>query len=96
MSNHEIIATLRNEKPYLRQHFGVEEIGIFGSFARGEEKADSDIDIIVSLSLPDYSNFAGLLIYLEKRLNHKIDLVRKGGHLSQKFMRIALKDAVYA
>ncbi|HEV7229891.1 MAG TPA: hypothetical protein VGO45_01100 [Bacteroidia bacterium] len=37
MSKREIIATLRSEKPYLRQHFGVEEIGVFGSHARGEE-----------------------------------------------------------
>ena len=50
--------------------------GIFGSYARGEEKKNSDIDILIEptkdMSLLDLS---GLKIELEKTLNKKVDLV---------------------
>lgn len=42
------ISSIREE---LTERFTVKRIGIFGSFARGEEKAESDIDIIVELGL---------------------------------------------
>ncbi len=44
-----IIAILRDKMPYLREHYNVSEIGLFGSYVRGEADDKSDIDIIVSL-----------------------------------------------
>ena len=43
---------LRNLKPILLDKYEVERIGYFGSYARGEQKDDSDIDIIVEFSRP--------------------------------------------
>jgi hypothetical protein len=82
MTGKEIIEELRKEKPNLQQQFGVEEIGVFGSYARGDMDEESDIDIIVSLKKADYSLLAGLYIYLENLFNRKIDLIRKGKHLT--------------
>jgi hypothetical protein len=95
MNKQSIIASIQAEKSYLQQHFGVEEIALFGSYARGEEKADSDIDILVSTKTPSYSLLMGLYVYLEKKLNTKIDLTRKGPHVSERFLNNIHKDLIY-
>ena len=58
----------------------IEKAWVFGSFSRGEEKPDSDIDIIVLLSPKSGLGlqFFGMIIDLEKRLNRKVDLVVEG------------------
>jgi len=43
----DILKILTEQKQYLVQNFGVEEIALFGSYARGEENEESDIDILV-------------------------------------------------
>jgi len=45
-----IFSQLEKAQPGLCADFGVERIGIFGSFARGEEKRTSDIDVLVELA----------------------------------------------
>ena len=59
----------------LKKH-GVKRAGLFGSYVRGEEKIDSDIDILVEvkkdLSLLD---FVGIKLEIEDKLHHKVDLV---------------------
>lgn len=59
----------------LRQH-GVLRAGIFGSYARGQQKKDSDVDILVKtkkgISLYD---FVGIKIAAEEVLGKKVDLV---------------------
>jgi predicted nucleotidyltransferase len=95
MNKQAIIESIAAEKPYLRKHFGVEEIALFGSYARGEENADSDIDILVSINKPSYSLLMGLYTYLENRLNKKVDLLRKGPHVSERFLKHINNDLIY-
>ena len=45
----EILQTLKRHKEELYKKYGVEEIGLFGSFARGEETDKSDIDILCGI-----------------------------------------------
>ena len=63
--------------------YGVEEIGVFGSFARGDQNAESDIDISVELNHDKVPvglfEFAGMQFYLEDLLGRKVDLVTKTG-----------------
>jgi len=67
----------------LRDYFKskpVDKVWVFGSFSRGEEREDSDIDIIISL-LPDANmglGYYGMICDLEDRLNRPVDLVREG------------------
>ena len=42
-----VIALLRQHETILHELFGIERIGIFGSFVRGEERPDSDVDVFV-------------------------------------------------
>jgi hypothetical protein len=44
----DVLVLLRQHEPELKGRFGVAKIGIFGSFARGEERPDSDVDILAT------------------------------------------------
>lgn len=59
--------------------FGVEKIGLFGSFLRGEASADSDIDLLVEItkSRKTLRNFLALTYYLEEIFGRRVDLVTK-------------------
>ena len=76
----QIKSTLAEHKEELRQKYKIKEIGIFGSYVRGEQKKQSDIDILVEfeetadLSLLD---FIGIENYLSDVLGIKVDLVEK-------------------
>jgi predicted nucleotidyltransferase len=71
------LALLRQHEPELKQKFGVAKIGIFGSFARGEERPDSDVDVLVSFQVgkKTFDNFMGTRFYLEDLFKRKVDLV---------------------
>ena len=47
MSRDDVLATLKKFKKEQGERFGLLEMGIFGSFSRGEETANSDIDIFI-------------------------------------------------
>jgi len=76
----EIREVLKEYKEGLRQKYKIKELGIFGSYVRGEQKETSDMDILVefeedaNLSLLD---FVGLEIELSDLLGVKVDLVEK-------------------
>ena len=75
MNRNEIIKFLREHKTEFSDRFGVTQLGLAGSVARGEDTSDSDIDIIVSLDSPNtFRSFFGLLHFLQDSLPHKIDL----------------------
>ena len=84
----EIKKSLGLLKPKLADEFAVEQIGIFGSYARNEQTADSDIDVLVDFSRPVGFEFFRLQRFLEKQLGHKIDLATRA-MLKQK-----LKDSI--
>ena len=53
----------------------LEKAGIFGSYARGEEKKNSDVDIVVKInSESGFSNLIKLKLDLEKKIKKKVDL----------------------
>ena len=91
----EIQEILRQKKPILRERFKVKEIGIFGSFVRGEEKDTSDLDILVELERPvGLIKFVGLQNYLSDELGEKVDLVTKSA-LKPRIKKNILSEVVY-
>jgi predicted nucleotidyltransferase len=55
---------------------GADFVGLFGSFARGEERLDSDIDILVHFTNPiSLFDHAGIVLDLEEKIGRRIDLV---------------------
>jgi uncharacterized protein len=91
----EILNLLRQDKVFIQKSFGVESLALFGSFARNEQRLDSDIDFLVRLKEPKASSLVRLVGYLEKKLNHKVDVVREGPHLSTRFLDFVKKDLTY-
>ena len=63
----------------IKNRFGVRKIGVFGSYAKGTQARDSDIDILVEFNEPTFDHFMELAFYLEKLLGKKIDLVTTKG-----------------
>ena len=71
----EIIDFLSSNKEYMHQEFGVDKIGLFGSYSRNEATSDSDIDIAVEInSKNNFRSFFSLKYYLEKAFHNCVDL----------------------
>jgi len=73
----EIENILKKYRSYLKDNYYVERIGLFGSFSRGEQTPESDIDIIVEFNGSVGWKFFTLKDFLENILGKKIDLVTK-------------------
>jgi len=93
----EIKAILKEHKKDVVLKYRVIEIGIFGSFVRGEQRRHSDVDILVEFNqrnIPGLLKFIEMERYLEKLLSKKVDLVRKGG-IRPELRKVILKEVVY-
>jgi len=65
-------------KPSIKERFKVKTIGIFGSYIKGEEKEESDLDILVEFVVPiSLLKFVELENYLSDSLGVRVDLVMK-------------------
>ncbi len=91
----EIEETLKRLKPFLREKFKVKEIGIFGSYVRGEESEESDVDILVEFYEPIGWEFIDFKEFLEGILGKGVDLVTVRALKPQLRDKI-LKEVVYA
>ena len=70
----DISRTLHDHLEELRRIYGVAEIGVFGSFVRGEQLENSDVDILVEFSRPvGFVAFMRLEAHLQKLLRRKVD-----------------------
>lgn len=70
----QILRTLKKHDEVLKQ-YSVKRIGLFGSYARGDQTAKSDIDFLVEFDRPTYDNFYGLSVYLEKLFGRKVEVL---------------------
>ena len=90
-----ILLILKNNKSSL-EDLRVEEIGIFGSYAKDEAKEKSDIDVFTKLSKTDYRTILNVLLFLENKLPAKIDLIYSGPHLPASFLKTLEREVIYA
>lgn len=96
MTQEDILAEIRADLQILRENFGVNRIGLFGSYAKEQDSLESDVDFLVDLNPPYAKHYFSLLFFLEKKFEKKIDLVRRGKHLSTKFIRHIENEIIYA
>ncbi len=70
---------LRDTIVPILEPYGVQRVALFGSFVRGEESLESDIDLLVKFKKPiGLLNLVGVELELSERLNRKVDLVTEG------------------
>ncbi len=75
MTKIELLSKLQQVQGELKNKFGIEKIGLFGSYARDEANEDSDIDIaIMSVEKKDYFMRIEAKYYLEELLQKKVDI----------------------
>lgn len=93
----DIISLLRKHESIIRERFGVATIGIFGSFARGEERPDSDVDVLVTFRKGEetFNNYMDCKFYFEDLFGRKVDLVMKDA-LKKRLKPHILDEVVYA
>lgn len=76
----EILATLLAHRQDMTTRFGVRSLSLFGSVARDEARADSDVDVLVEFDGPTtFDRHMGLLVYLEDLLRCRVDVVTATG-----------------
>ncbi len=75
MDNREIITKLLDYKLLVSKHFDVDKLVLFGSYAKGTQRADSDIDvaIIVNSISQDFFTYAPLLWKLRREIDDRIE-----------------------
>ena len=91
----DILLKLKEHKEILLKRFCVKEIGVFGSYARGTAKPESDIDFFVVFDEKSLDNITGLWIYLEEIFDKNIDLVHHHKRFRESLKREIQKDIVY-
>ena len=84
-----VLNTISSVMKDLQKNYKVKSIALFGSYVRGENQTDSDIDLLVEFEdHADLFDLTGLADFLENKLNHSVDIVSKNG------LRKELRDSV--
>jgi predicted nucleotidyltransferase len=92
----EIKTILETYKLIIKERFKIKEIGIFGSFVRGEETVKSDIDILVDFEKEGktFDNYMGLKYFLQELFGLEVDLIMKGA-LKEELKDMILREVLY-
>jgi hypothetical protein len=96
LSKNEIISIIKAEKSFLKDNFGVINIGLFGSYAKNQQTPDSDIDLLVEFAEPRFEWVAGLNIYMEKKFGRKIEIIRRRALNKSRFFERIEREIIYA
>ena len=93
----EIMALLKKQKKLLEKKYKIKEIGIFGSYTRGDQTPQSDLDILVNYAddSVDIFDFLDLKEYLSDLMQIDVDLVMKDG-LKPIMGKDILEEVLYA
>lgn len=79
LTKEKIAEILREKYPYLIARYGVKRLGLFGSYARGEQTEDSDVDLVAEFERPIGLNFIEFAEYIENILGKKADILTPEG-----------------
>ena len=93
MIKSKIVKELAEIKKRYQEH--IIKIGLFGSYARGENTADSDIDIVIEQKQPDLFLLGRIKIELEEKLNKPVDVIRMRENINPFLKKRIEKDVIY-
>ncbi|MBK8946945.1 MAG: nucleotidyltransferase family protein [Ignavibacteriae bacterium] len=95
MDKKQILEIIDQHKKELSANYGVNRIGLFGSYARNEQYENSDIDIVIEIKNPDLFLLVSIKNYLQDLLQKKVDIVRYRERMNEGLKRRILRDAIY-
>lgn len=90
-----VLDTLGCFKKYNSEKYGIESMALFGSFSRGEQNVDSDVDVLISLKAPSLYLYSEIQSALESVLKREVDLVSAKSRKREGFNEEISKDLIY-
>lgn len=75
LNKEKILSFLREHKEQLHENFGVTKIALFGSYARGDQGPESDVDVAIEALKHEFRNRLRLKEFLEQHFHTKVDVV---------------------
>ena len=94
-SRAEILSLMSRFKPTAQEKYGITKLGIFGSVARGEQTAKSDVDICYEGQAPSLLTLDKIQSELEQLLDCKVDLVRVRENMNNLLRKRILRDGIF-
>ena len=95
MNKDEILRILREFKRDHAAQYGILELGVFGSVARGTAREQSDVDICVKTETPDPFMLVHIKQELEERVGKRVDIVRVREQMNPFLKSRIEKEGVY-
>lgn len=95
MDKTNILNYLKDHYQEFKTKYDIEQIGLFGSYARDEATKDSDIDIFVKMP-PELFNMVAIKDDLEERFQKKVDIIREHKNMKPLLIEMIHKDLIYA
>jgi predicted nucleotidyltransferase len=92
----DVLQALSDFRQDRQEEFGIVRIGVFGSAARDQITAGSDVDVVVELAKPDLLLLVGIKQELESLLSHPVDVVRYREKMNAFLKGRIDQEAVYA
>ena len=77
LTDKEIIDVINKNNDILKK-YGVKKLELFGSYVRGQQENDSDIDFLVEFKNPNFEDFMDLAFFLEDLFGRKVELITQG------------------
>ncbi len=96
MGKQDILKILHLYKKEVANEYKILKLGIFGSVARGEANEESDVDIVIRISEPDFFMLAGIKNDLEDRLKKSVDIITYTDSMNSFLRKRIDHEAVYA
>ncbi len=95
VSKEKILDSIRAELPFIKKTYEVKKIGLFGSYARDEQKEISDVDLLVEFSTPiSFFTLFKLEDYLSDKLDVEVEIVTPGA-LKELTIPTIMRDLIY-
>jgi predicted nucleotidyltransferase len=95
MTTSEILHILAQYKRDNSRKYGINNIGIFGSYSAGHATDESDIDVVVETQHPDIFILVHIKEELEQLFSKRVDLVRNSQYMNPFLKKRIAQDAQY-
>ena len=95
LSKDQILSYLKEYKDKNRKKFYINKIGIFGSFARGEQSKDSDLDIVVDMNKPNLISLSSIMLDIKEHFKSEVDIVALWDKMNPRLKKRIDKEAIY-